>query len=102
MEKTIEFGQHKGAPLSSLPTPYLLWTLVLPNVRAHHQAFVADALDVLFARLIADPEAVLDELRAPIPPDVLAQSQARKLAAKREKLAKLMAERRLKTEGRGL
>jgi hypothetical protein len=95
VEKLIEFGQHRGEPLPSLPTPYLLWTLVLPNVRAHHPAFVADALDVLFARLLADPDAVLAELLAPVPVDVIAQAKAKKLEANRARLAKLIAERGL-------
>lgn len=93
MQKLIEFGQHKGEPLPTLPTPYLLWTLVLPNVRARHQDFVADALDVLFARLLADPDAVLAELLAPVPADVIAQAKAKKLEANRARLAKLIAER---------
>lgn len=99
MEKIIEFGQHKGEPLPSLPTPYLLWTLVLPNVRAHHQAFVADALDVLFARLIADPDAVLAELLAPVPAEVIAAAKARK-REKEERAAEARRARMLETVAR--
>lgn len=93
MEKLIEFGQHKGEPLPSLPTPYLLWTLVLPNVRAHHPEFVAAALDVLADRLVIDLDAVLAELLAPVPLDVIAQAKAKKVEAKKTQLAKLLAER---------
>lgn len=92
MPRILEFGMYKDRPMSVVPTPYLCRILTFPNIRRHPD-FITDVLDVLFARLLADPGAAAAEFLQPVPLDAIAKAKAKRAEAKRAMLAKMLAQR---------
>lgn len=72
--KTVSFGRYKGRRLAEVPDRYLFFMLTkrLPA------AAMADFLDEVACRLMADFDGVLAALLAPPPPDEITEALAKR------------------------
>lgn len=72
--KIVSFGRHKGRRLAEVPDRYLLFMLT----KRMPAAAMADFLDELACRLMADFDGVLAALLAPPAPGEIAEARARR------------------------
>lgn len=89
----LSFGQHAGKTLAAVPAPYLFFLLTRWPRRRHKPDTVAAVLEELSCRLMVDFDGVLAELLAPVPVEAIAAARIKKQAARKAKLARLLAQR---------